>query len=336
MASRVLIIAPAWIGDALISQPLLTLLRQRSAPDSVDVLAPPWVAPLYRRMPEVATVIESAFAHGELALARRRAIAASLRTTGYDRAIVLPNSLKSALIPWMAGIPLRTGYLGEQRYGLLNDRRKLDKQRLPRLVDRFAALALPAHESLPKELPSPRLAIDLSNQAIAQAKLGLKREPQIIALCPGAEYGPAKRWPVEHFATTARAMLARGHQVWIFGSGNDAAIGAAIALQAPGATNLCGRTGLADATDLLALSSLVITNDSGLMHVASAAGCHVVALFGSTTPEYTPPLSLRANTISLHLECSPCFQRVCPLGHTNCLVQLKPERVTDTIANPLR
>ena len=334
MATRILIIAPAWVGDAVISQPMLSLEKSRAPMGTIDVLAPPWVAPLYRRMPEVDTVFDAPFAHGELALGRRRAVAAALRSRSYDRAIVLPNSLKSALVPWMAGIPVRVGYLGEQRYGLLNDRRKLDEARLPRLVDRFAALALPANQPLPPELPRPHLSVDLSNQAIQQAKLGLKRQPAIVALCPGAEYGPAKRWPTPHFAEVARSHLARGRQVWIFGSGNDAAIGAEIADAAPGAVNLCGKTNLADAVDLIALSSMVITNDSGLMHVAAAAGCNVVALFGSTTPEYTPPLSPRARTISLNLECSPCFQRTCPLGHTNCLVQLKPDRVEQLIADP--
>ena len=329
MASRTLIVAPAWIGDAVISQPMLSLLRSRSPMDTIEVLAPPWVAPLYRRMSEVDGVFESPFAQGQLALHRRRAVASALRTRAYERAFVLPNSLKSALIPWMAGIPERIGYLGEQRYGLLNDRRRLDEARLPRLVDRFAALALDVGELLPPQLSQPHLDVDLSNQAIQQAKLGLKRQPAIVALCPGAEYGPAKRWPVRHFADVARTCLDRGRQVWIFGSGNDAAIGAEIAAIAPGAVNLCGKTGVADAIDLIALSRTVVTNDSGLMHVAAAAGCEVIALFGSTTTDYTPPLSSRANTISLRLECSPCFQRICPLGHTNCLVQLKPERVTD-------
>lgn len=333
MTSRVLVVAPAWIGDAVISQPMLGVLKQIRPGTTIDVLAPPWVAPLYRRMAEVASVIEAPFAHGELAWSRRRAIASSLRLRNYQRAIILPNSLKSALVPWMAGIPERTGYLGEQRYGLLNDRRKLDRERMPRLVDRFAALAAAPGEPFLAPLPLPGLSIDLSNQAIVQARLGLRREPPIVALCPGAEYGPAKRWPVEHFAASARSMQARGRQVWIFGSGNDAAIGAAIVEAAPGVVNLCGRTGLFDAIDLLALASLVITNDSGLMHVAAATGRQVVALFGSTTPDFTPPLSPRARTISLNLECSPCFQRTCPLGHTNCLVQLNPDRIGETIAD---
>ena len=330
--TRILIVAPAWIGDAVISQPLLTLLCRRNPAVVIDVLAPSWVGPIYQRMPEVSEVIASPFAHGELAWGRRRAVAAAVKAKRYRRCIVLPNSLKSALIPWLAGIPLRTGYVGEQRFGLLNDRRKLDVGRFPRLVDRFAALALPAGDDLPPTLPDPSLRIDGANQAIAQARLGLRSDRPIVALCPGAEYGPAKRWPAVYYGEIAAGMLAQHRHVWIFGSARDAEIGAAIVTLAPSAINLCGRTGLADAIDLLALADRVLTNDSGLMHVAAAVGSRVIALFGSSTPDYTPPLSPRATTISLKLECSPCFARVCPLGHTNCLVQMKPQRI---LRNPV-
>ena len=331
--TRILIVAPAWVGDAVISQPLVTLLRRRNPAVVIDVLAPAWVGPVYQRMSEVNEVSPSPFAHGELAWGRRRAVAAGVRVKQYRQCIVLPNSLKSALIPWLAGIPQRTGYVGEQRFGLLNDRRKLDVKRLPRLVDRLAALAFPGGDDLPPALPEPSLRVDGANQAIAQARLGLRSDRPIVALCPGAEYGPAKRWPAAYYAEIAGAMHAQNRQVWIFGSGKDAEIGAAIVALAPSAINLCGRTGLSDAIDLLALADLVLTNDSGLMHVAAAVGCRVIALFGSSTPDYTPPLSPRATTISLKLECSPCFARICPLGHTNCLVQLKPQRIQDAIAS---
>ena len=330
---RLLIVAPAWVGDAVISQPLLTLLSRRNPASAIDVLAPAWVGPVYSRMPEVAGVIASPFAHGELAWGKRRALAQALRSGRYDQCIVLPNSLKSALVPWLAGIPLRTGYTGEQRYGLLNDRRKLDTARLPRLVDRFAALAQAPGAALPQPLPDPSLRIDAANQAITQARLGLRRDRPVVALCPGAEYGPAKRWPAAYYAEIANRMAARGCQAWIFGSAKDAPIGAAITELAPAAINLCGRTGLAEAIDLLALAQLVLTNDSGLMHVAAAAGCRVIALFGSSTTDYTPPLSPRATALSLKLECSPCFARTCPLGHTNCLNQLKPGLIQDTIGD---
>ena len=330
--SGILIVAPAWIGDAIISQPLLTLLARRDPRPDIEVLAPPWVAPVYERMPEVADVIAAPFAHGELALAARRSVARELSKRGHAQAIVLPNSLKSALVPWFAGTPLRTGYVGEQRYGLLNDRRRLDKAALPRLVDRFAALAAPPGAALPQPLPDPSLSIDAVAQATVLRKLALSHGTPIVALCPGAEYGPAKRWPAPYYAQIASNALREGRQVWIFGSPKDAEIGRAIAESAPGTIDLTGRTTLIEAIDLLALADVVLTNDSGLMHVATAVGCRVVALFGSSTPLYTPPLSPRATTISLKLACSPCFERTCPLGHMNCLNQLKPERVQDTIA----
>jgi heptosyltransferase-2 len=332
LTPRILVVAPAWIGDAIISQPLLTLLAERSPAPAIDVLAPGWVRAVYDRMPEVASVVDSPFAHGELAWSRRRRVAAGLATRGYAQAIVLPNSLKSALVPWLAGIPLRTGFKGEQRYGLLNDRRTLDPARLPRLVDRFAALAFLPDAALPSPLPIPALRVDFAAQQASLARLSLDAVRPVVALCPGAEYGPAKRWPVAHYAAVARAMLADGHAVWIFGSAHDAAIGAEIAAHAEGVADLCGRTSLTEAIDLLALAEVVVTNDSGLMHIASAVGARVVALFGSSTPAYTPPLSPRARTLSLELSCSPCFARECPLGHTNCLNELKPARVQDTIA----
>jgi heptosyltransferase-2 len=330
--SRILIVAPAWIGDAIISQPLLTLLERRDPRPDIDVLAPPWVAPVYARMPEVSDVIAAPFAHGALALGARRVVGRDLSKRKYTQAIVLPNSLKSALVPWLASIPLRTGFLGEQRYGLLNDRRRLDNVRLPRLVDRFAALAYEPGAALPEPLPDPALRVDAAAQGATLRKLGLSRNLPILALCPGAEYGPAKRWPAPYYAEIAHNAKRGGRQVWIFGSPKDAEVGRAITAAAPHAIDLTGRTNLAEAIDLLALADVVLTNDSGLMHVATAVGCRVVALFGSSTPLYTPPLSPRATTISLKLACSPCFERTCPLGHMNCLNQLKPDRVQDTIA----
>jgi heptosyltransferase-2 len=296
------------------------------------VIAPPWVAPVYARMPEVSQVLDSPFAHGELAWGKRRHVARDVGARRYDQAIVLPNSLKSALVPWLAGIPLRTGYVGEQRYLLVNDRRRVDPVRHPRLVDRFAALASPPAAPLPEPLPDPHLRVDAAARDAAVARLALDPTRPAVALCPGAEYGPAKRWPAAYYAEIARRQLTNGRAVWIFGSGKDAPIGDEIARLAPGSINLCGRTSLVEAIDLLAACVLVLTNDSGLMHVASAVGSNVVALFGSSTPDYTPPLSPTARVITLRLECSPCFARTCPLGHMNCLNQLKPAQVEDTIA----
>ena len=319
---KTLVVAPSWIGDAVLSHPLLARLKAARPETSIDVLAPPWVLPVYRRMPEVDAAIANPFGHGDLRLGERRRFAKTLQ--GYARAVVLPNSLKSALIPWHAGIPVRTGWRGEMRYGLLNDIRKLDEEALPLIVERYAALAQPAGESVTRPVTEPRLRVDAAARSAALAKYGLDASRPILALAPGAEYGPAKRWPPRHFAHLAGTALARGEAVWIFGSGKDTPIAREIVALAAGAVDLTGRTSLEEAIDLLSLATRVATNDSGLMHVAAALDRPMAAIFGSSSPAFTPPLSRHARVISLRLSCSPCFARTCPLGHTNCLETLMP------------
>lgn len=324
--SSVLVVAPSWVGDAVLSQPLLARLKARDPAGTIDVLAPAWALAVFRRMPEVGEAIALPFGHGALELAGRRRFARALRP--YDRAIVLPNSFKSALIPWHAGIPLRTGYRGEMRFGLLNDLRRLDERAMPLLVERFAALAGPPGEALERPVPEPRLAVDLRSREATAAKFGIAGSGPLAAFCPGAEYGPAKRWPPRHFAALARALAGRGVRVLLLGSGKDGAASAEIQRLSEGAClDLAGKTTLEEAIDLLSLADEVVTNDSGLMHIAAALDRPTAAIFGSSSPGYTPPLSARAQVISLRLACSPCFRRECPLGHTNCLEQLEPERV---------
>jgi len=323
---RTLVFGPSWIGDAVLSHPLLARLKERDPAGSIEVLAPPWVLPVYTRMPQVARTLSLPFGHGDLRLAERRRFAKSL--AAYDRAIVLPNTFKSALVPWHAGIPVRTGYRGEMRFGLLNDVRTLDREALPRIVERYAALAQPAGEPIARPLPQPRLSVDERSRAQAVAKHGLDTSRPVAVFAPGAEYGPAKRWPAAHFATLARTLASRGEAVWLLGSARDAPITAEIQSLSGGAcVDLAGKTTLDDAIDLMSVASRVVSNDSGLMHVAAALDRPMAALFGSSSPEFTPPLSARARVVTLKLECSPCFARECPLGHTNCLVQMAPERV---------
>jgi len=297
---------------------------------AIDVLAPPWVIPVYRRMPEVANAIALPFGHGDLALGARRRFARTL--SRYDRAIVLPNTWKSALIPFHAGIAVRTGYRGEMRYGLLNDLRRLDEKAMPRIVERYAALAEPPGAALPGPVPEPRLRVDDDARRATLGRLGLDMAKPVAVLAPGAEYGPAKRWPARHFAELADQLAARGYQVWLVGSDKDAAITAEVRrlAHAP-CVDLAGRTTLDEAIDLLSLAAHVVTNDSGLMHIAAALDRPTAAIFGSSSPDFTPPLSAHARVISLRLSCSPCFARVCPLGHTNCLVTLEPRRVLDSM-----
>jgi heptosyltransferase-2 len=334
--ARVLIVAPSWVGDAILSEPLIALLRARPDAPSIDVLAPPWCGPVYARMRGVGEVIANPIGHGSFDLAGRRHLARLLRErhggAGYGEAYVLPNSWKSALIPWLARIARRVGYVGESRWGLLTDARPLARNALPRLVDRFAALAT-ARDAPPPAASAPVLVPDRANRAAAMQALGLDASNGAVALCPGAEYGPAKRWPAAHFATLARRFVAEGWQVWLIGSPNDraeaAAVVAAAGDAAPALRDLAGRTDLGTAIDLLSAASVVVSNDSGLMHAAAAVGVPLVALFGSSSPAYTPPLSPRARIARIDIACSPCFKRECPLGHFRCMRELAPAAVYD-------
>lgn len=336
---KILIVAPAWIGDTVLAQPLFAGLH-RLIPDLViDALAPRWVAPVIGRMPEVRRIIDSPFLHGQLELGARWNLARRLAGEGYAAAIVLPNSLKSALIPWLAGIPLRVGFTGEARYGLLNHRLTLDKEALPTMAERFAALAAPWLASSAEnhnELPPPRLKTSPEQQTQTLAALGLQRPNRLVVCCPGAEYGPAKRWPAAHFAKLAQQLATQGSEVWLLGSSKDRDVGEQIVAAAPACRNLCGTTNLDQAIDLLALADAVVCNDSGLMHIAAAVDTPLVAVYGSSSPAFTPPLSPHATILSRQLECSPCFKRQCPLGHLDCLEKLPVEQVLAALPEKCR
>jgi heptosyltransferase II len=324
---RILIVAPSWVGDAILSEPLVALLRDPYEDPIVDVLVHSWCAPVYARMRGIRRIIESPFGHGKLDLAGRRNFALELRKEGYSHAFVLPNSWKSALVPYFARIPKRVGYRGEARYGLLSDARHLDRKAMPRLVERFAALAVPRGALVPMP-PSPVLVPDAVNRANAMRALHLKTDRPVVILCPGAEFGAAKRWPPNQFAELAAMFLGDGLQVWVVGSPNDKiatdAVLNSMGENAHRVRDLSARTDLGTAIDLLSAASLVVSNDSGLMHAAAAVGVPLVALFGSSSPVYTPPLSPLARIARIDIACSPCFKRECPLGHFKCMRELKP------------
>ena len=327
--NRILIVAPNWVGDMMMAQSLFITLKQRNPACIIDVLAPAWTAPMLTMMPEVSEAIEIPVKRGQLSLSTRYDLGKQLREKQYDQAILLPNSLKSALIPFFARIPRRTGFVGEQRWGLLNDVYRLDKVALPMTVQRFVALAY--EKNTPAGFDCPFPALKINRQALEEIciKFSLQKRPnKILGLCPGAEYGPAKCWPAEHYAAVANEKLKQGWDVWLFGSGKDQVITGKINLETRNACkNLSGRTSLAEATNLLSLCDSVVSNDSGLMHVAAALDRNLVAIYGSSDPEFTPPMSKHAHILSLSLECAPCFKRQCPLGHTRCLQDLSPQQV---------
>ena len=325
---KALIVAPSWIGDTIMAQPLFARLHAKNPGLQLDAIAPRWVAPVLQRMAEISDVIDSPFGHGQLSLKPRWKLARQLAARHYDAVYVLPNSLKSALVPWLAGIPRRVGFTGESRYGLINVRHRLNKLALPLMVERFTQLAEAPGAVLPKPIFHPKIRSTAADQQQTLNELGLERPARIVAFCPGAEFGPAKRWPAAHFAALAKMLAAQGCAIWLFGSPKDHAVAEEISQLAPGlCRNLCGATALGQAVDLLAMAELVVCNDSGLMHVAAALDRPLIALYGSSSPGFTPPLADQADILSLNLECSPCFKRECPLGHLDCLNKLQPEQV---------
>ncbi|ELH5151902.1 lipopolysaccharide heptosyltransferase II [Vibrio cholerae] len=336
---KLLIVGPSWVGDMVMSQSLYQRLKQLHPNAQIDVLAPAWCKPILERMPEVNQAIEMTIGHGAFNLLGRRAIGHELRDKHYTQAYVLPNSAKSALIPVFAKIPRRTGWKGEFRYGLLNDLRP-DKRVFQYMVERYVALAHPKEtmraDVALEHCPRPKLTVDHTAQQTARQRLGLDSTRPIIGLCPGAEFGPAKRWPNHYYAEVARYVIEKGFQVWLFGSAKDHPVTTQIqqalsSEQQAYCANLAGETSLIEAVDLLAACHTVVSNDSGLMHVSAAVGCNIVAIYGSSSPKYTPPLTDKLAMVHTDIECRPCFKRECPLGHMDCLNSLLPSRVIEAL-----
>lgn len=329
--TAILVAGPTWVGDMVMAQSLFQALRQRQPQVQIDVLAPAWSLPLLKYMPQVRAGICSPFVHGQLGLRARWALGKSLRGQ-YEQAITLPNSWKSALVPWAARIPQRTGWLGEARWGLLNDVRRLNKQRLPQMVQRLVALAQPPGATGVPEVSPPQLQVTEAAVLAVLQQHPLVISAPVLALCPGAAYGPAKRWPAASYAALAQHWLRQGGVVWLFGSGQDQPVCAEIQQQTSSVcADLSDRLNLAETVALLSVATVVVSNDSGLMHVAAALNRPVVALYGSTSPAFAPPLNQRHRIFYLNLACSPCRRRECPLGHLACLQQIDVASVWDAV-----
>ncbi|MES2142038.1 MAG: lipopolysaccharide heptosyltransferase II [Pseudomonadota bacterium] len=327
---KILIISPAWLGDIVIAQALFKYLKKQGA-ITIDIIAPRWSHELIATMPELNEIIDMPLGHSQLQLRRRWQIGKLLRNKNYQQAIVLPNSWKSAIIPFAANIPMRTGWRGEMRFGLLNDWKTLPKKKLPLMVQRFLALgsAPISNKVIPWETYKPYLKVDPKQveNTLKVLSLELAKKP-LLVLCPGAAFGRAKRWPAKYFAKMAKYKHTEGWNICLLGSKDDQAIGQSIQKISSGVCiDLIGKTSLIQAIDILSLATIVVSNDSGLMHCAAALNRPLIALYGSSSAEFTPPLTNSKRILSLNLSCSPCFQRECPLVHFNCLQQLKPNQV---------
>lgn len=334
---KILVIGPSWVGDMMMSQSLYRTLKAEHPDAVIDVMAPAWCRPLLSRMPEVNEALPMPLGHGALEIAERRRLGKMLKTNGYDRAFVLPNSFKSALVPFFAAIPRRTGWRGEMRYGLLNDLRRLDKTAFPLMVQRYVALGYDKEhirraDDLPQPLLWPQLVVQEGEKQTTVSAFGLASGRPMIGFCPGAEFGPAKRWPHYHYATLAQRLIDQGYQVVLFGSAKDNETGQQIlaALEEnarPHCRNLAGETQLEQAVILLSACDAVVSNDSGLMHIAAALDRPLVALYGPSSPDFTPPLSSKARVIRLITGYHKVRKGDADEGYHQSLIDITPERV---------
>ncbi|MFI8417845.1 ADP-heptose--LPS heptosyltransferase RfaF [Serratia sp. NPDC078593] len=338
---KILVIGPSWVGDMMMSQSLYRTLKAEYPSAEIDVMAPSWCRPLLARMPEVNRALSMPLGHGALAIGERYRLGRELRATGYDRAYVLPNSFKSALVPFFAHVPLRSGWRGEMRYGLLNDLRVLDKNAFPLMVQRYVALAYDKNrvqraEDLPHPLLWPQLQVSDEEIAETASAFNLTDERPTIGFCPGAEFGPAKRWPHYHYAQLAHMLIEQGYQVALFGSAKDHEAGeqiraALVEEMRDYCINLAGETQLEQAVILIASCQAVVSNDSGLMHVAAALNKPLIALYGPSSPDFTPPLSDKAKVIRLISGYHKVRKGDADQGYHQSLIDIQPLQVLDAL-----
>lgn len=325
---KILIVAPAWLGDMVMGHSLIQVLKNQHPNAEFAILAPKSTLTVTELMPEIGQRFVLEDGHGEFSLKRRWQLAREIRKERFDAAYVLPNTLKSAIIPFLAGIPRRVGWKGEGRYFLLNDLRHGVKT-LPLMVERYVALGDPPGQFKAGDaFPCPRLVVPEALREQVIEKFQLRRPGKILTLSPGAAFGPAKKWPAEYFAAVATAMIDEGIQVWIIGAKNEVDAGNEIIAIEPRVRNFVGETSLLEMAALLSLSDQVLTNDSGPMHIAASLDKPVIAIFGSSSPGFTPPLGDKICILEKNdLSCRPCFQRTCRFGHYACLREIRPDQV---------
>ncbi|MDC9615975.1 ADP-heptose--LPS heptosyltransferase RfaF [Xenorhabdus khoisanae] len=344
---KILVIGPSWVGDMMMSQSLYRTLKALYPNAEIDVMAPAWCRPLLAKMPEVNQALAMPLGHGALALGERRRLGIALRENKYDRAYVLPNSFKSALVPFFANIPLRTGWRGEMRYGLLNDIRVLNKSAFPLMVQRYVALAYEGNnrhsaDDIPQPLLWPQLAVNDEDIAESTSAFNIADHRPIIGFCPGAEFGPAKRWPHYHYAALAEQLITqKGYQILLFGSAKDHAAGEDIRTLLSNEAredylNLAGKTSLEQAVNIIAACDAIVTNDSGLMHVAAALNRPLVALYGPSSPDFTPPLSDKAEVIRLITGYHKIRKGDSDGGYHQSLIDIQPEMVLASLEKLLQ
>lgn len=324
---NILIVGPSWVGDMVMAQALFKVIKARHDNVHIDVLAPAWSHPILERMPEVNEAFVMPVGHGKLQLKTRYVLAKKLRLNAYDQAFILPNSFKSALIPFLSRIALRTGWLGEVRWGLVNDIRYLNKKRYPLMVQRYLALGFKRGEPFNHQDYYPHLVVNENKCQAALQKYKLVTDRPVLMLCPGAQYGASKRWPEEYYAKVATQFIAKGGQVWLMGGKGEKPTIRIIQHLCQNQCEELSDTTLAEAIDLMSLVDTVISNDSGMMHIAAALDKRLIAIFGSSSPDFTPPLSKKAKVLSLEMSCKPCFKRECPLKHHKCMREITPEQV---------
>lgn len=342
---KIFVVGPSWVGDMMMSQSLYRTLKALHPAATIDVMAPAWCRPLLEKMPEVDNAIPMPLGHGALAIGERRRLGKQLRENGYTHAYVLPNSFKSALVPFFADIPKRTGWRGEMRYGLLNDLRPLDKDAFPLMVERYVALAYDKQKvqkatDLPQPLLWPKLSVAESDVSTTLHQFSLSTQRPAIGFCPGAEFGPAKRWPHYHYAALAQKLIEQSYQIFLFGSQKDKEAGEEIKQTlTPEAReacfNLAGETSLEQAVNLIASCKAVVSNDSGLMHIAAALERPLVALYGPSSPDFTPPLSHKARVIRLITGYHKVRKGDAEQGYHQSLIDIQPEKVFAELENLL-